>query len=357
MSKVVVHPVLVALAGVALALTVEVSAPAHLARAQENAEYVLTKKQTKEAKPEPAKCVPEPTPPKPPSPWQFKFRVGSMFQFSSTKGVVGQRDGSTKTFATDVHAEANWTGGKHEVRNRGDVAAVVVKTPNLARYTPASNLVELESIYQYRALPWAGPFVRAKVSTSIMVGRDLRTNTVQYELPDGTLSEERTDYRLTDPMLPTTFLETIGGFVNPVREQAFDLDFRAGIGARQVLADDQLGVQDDATTPAIVELVQLHDYQQVGLEFIVMARGEFYDKRIQYFAGGEFLLPLVRSKEPGDDRTAFEVLDKRYRIGIAYRLASWATVLYEFRVVHQPQLIDDYQIQNYFGLKASYSVN
>lgn len=88
-----------------------------------------------------------------------------------------------------------------------------------------------------------------------------------------------------------------------------------------------------------------------------MARGEVYDKRIQYFAGGEFLLPLIRDKEPGDDRNVFEVMDKRLRLGVAVKIFSWATLLYEIRVVHQPQLIDQVQIQNNFGLKASYSVN
>src|SRR5262249_54074504 len=106
------------------------------------------------------------------------------------------------------------------------------------------------------------------------------------------------------------------------------------------------------------ELVDLHDYLQAGVEFIVMARGQLLeDNKIQYFAGGELLLPLVRTRQPGDDRNDFEVIDKRFRVGVAYKLASWATILYEFRVVHQPQLIDQYQIQNNFGFQASYSVN
>lgn len=124
-----------------------------------------------------------------------------------------------------------------------------------------------------------------------------------------------------------------------------------------MLADGQFGVQDRSETPAIVELVDLHDYWQAGFELIAMARGELYEKRIQYFAGGEFLLPIIREKEPGDDRNAFEVLDKRLRLGVAYKIASWATILYEVRLVHQPQLIDLVQVQNNFGFKASYSVN
>jgi len=330
------------------------------AAAQEDPKYILTHKQTKPVETTDTKC-PDPAAPKeekPPKPWQFKFRVGSLFQFNSSKGVVGQRDGSSKSLGAELHAEANWTGGKHEVRNRVDINVVFIKTPNTSSWVSASNLLELESVYQYRVVPWAGPFARAGYNTSIFVGHDLRANAVQYLYPDGTLTPARTKLRLTDALYPMTFLQTVGAFVNPVRTKPFDLDFRAGVGAREILADGQLGVQDLSATPSIVELVELRDTWQAGLELIVMARGELLDeKRLQYYAGGEFLLPLVRDKEPGDDRGAFEMIDKRLRLGVAYKVASWATLLYEIRVVHQPQLVDDYQIQNNFGFKASYSVN
>ena len=128
-------------------------------RAQEDPKYVLKHKETKAQTPAEQKCPePEAKPKEPPGPWVFKFRVGSPFQFNSSKGVVGQRDGSSKSFGVDVHAEANWTGGKHEVRNRADVGAVFIKTPNLSKWVTASNLLELENIYQYRVKPWAGPF-------------------------------------------------------------------------------------------------------------------------------------------------------------------------------------------------------
>src|SRR6266545_4345719 len=210
--------------------------------AQEETKYLLTHKQTKAPTPADCKCPDVVAKPEgPPSPWQFKLRVGSLFQFNSSSGVVGQRDGQSKSFGVDLHAEANWTGGQHEVRNRLDLNAVFIKTPNLSSWVVASNVLELENIYQYRVVPWAGPFGRSMVNTSILVGSDLRTNAVQYQFPDGTLSEPRTDLRLTDPFRPTTFLQTIGGFVNPIRTKPFDLDFRGGIGAREVIADGQLG--------------------------------------------------------------------------------------------------------------------
>jgi hypothetical protein len=326
--------------------------------AQEDPKYLLKHKQTKAPETAPPQC-PEPAKPaEPQGPWEFKFRVGSLFQFNSSKGVVGQRDGTSRSLGADLHAEANWTGGRHEVKNRIDVNVVFIKTPNTRSWVTASNLLELESIYQYRLEPWAGPFTRAGFSTSIFVGRDLRTNAVRYQLPDGTLVGPQTDIRLTDPFYPMTFLQTAGFFVNPVRTKPFDLDFRAGGGAREVLADGQLGVLDDSMTTDIVELVALRDYSQAGVELIVMARGELLDeKRLQYFAGGELLLPLIWTDIPGDDRGSFDLLDKRLRLGVAYKLASWATLLYEIRVVHQPQLVDEVQIQNNFGFKAGYSVN
>ena len=72
------------------------------AAAQENPNYVLTHKQTKAPAPVEGKCPDTtPKPAEPPKPWQFKFRVGSLFQFNSSSGVVGQRDGNSQSFGAD----------------------------------------------------------------------------------------------------------------------------------------------------------------------------------------------------------------------------------------------------------------
>lgn len=298
-------------------------------------------------------CKP-PKKPKPSSPWEFKLRLGSIFQLSSNQSVIGKADGTSRSIGADVHGEANWAGGRHEVRNRLDANVVFIRTPNTRGWVSATDVLELESIYQYRITSWMGPFLRGGLVTSMFVGRDLRTNSVEYQLPDGSLTPEQTELRLTDPFQPLTLLQTVGAFVNPVREEEFDIDFRGGIGAREVFADGQLGVQDDSDTTGIVEIVDLRSYVQAGLELIAMSRGILLEKKLQYFFGGEFLLPLLRSESDG--RSSLSLIDKRIRLGIAYRVASWATLLYEIRLVHQPQLLGRYQIQNSFGFKASYSV-
>ncbi len=328
-----------------------------LASAQEKPEYLLTHGQTKEKSAPRAPC-PTPTAPEqpvsPPSEWDFKLRFGSVFQLSSNSNVIGKGNGTSRSIGADVHGEANWARQRHEVRNRLDVNVVFIKTPNTSGWVSATDSLELENIYQYRALPWTGPFTRVGMSTSMFIGRDLRVNSVQYQLPDGSLSEAKTELRLNDPLRPFTLLQTVGGFFNPVREQEFDLDFRGGLGAREIFADGQLGVRDDNDTPGIVEIVELRSYVQAGIELIGMSRGILFEKKLQYFFGGEFLLPLLRSQP--DERSAFALLDKRVRLGLAYQIAAWATLLYEIRLVHQPQLLDRYQIQNSFGFKASYSV-
>ena len=239
---------------------------------------------------------------------------------------------------------------------RADANVVFIKTPNTRGWVSATDILDLESIYQYRATPAFGPFARAGMITSMFVGRDLRTNLVQYQFPDGTLTNEQTELRLTDPFSPITLLQSIGAFVNPVREKYFDLDIRFGVGAREVFADGQLGILDLDDTAGIVEVINLFDYVQAGLEFIVMARGQLSGDKVQYFTGAEFLLPVFRSGTLDDGRNAVELLEKRIRLGVAYQIASWATLLYEIRLVHQPQLVENYQIQNNFGFKASYSV-
>jgi len=329
-------------------------APVH---AQEKPEYLLKKEQTnKRPDAAPCACTPPPKVEKPPGPWTFKLRVGSVFQLSSSRAVVGRIDGTTRSFNLDVHAEANWKCGPNEVRTRLDTNDLIVKTQNTGRWVPASDFVELESIYQYHALPKVGPFARVGAKTSVFLGRDLRTNSVQYALPDGMLTSERTEYRLTDRFLPLTLLQSVGVFYNPVKKEHFDIDLRGGVGVREVFANGQLGLADDSMTKDIVELVGLHSYAEAGLEAIVMIRGEAFGERVSYYGGGEFLLPVLRTKQPGDDRSAVELISKTIRLGVAYKLAKSATILYELRLVHQPQLIEDVQILNNVGFKATFNL-
>ena len=194
----------------------------------------------------------------PPSPWSFKLRIGSVFQLNQSSSVVGRIDGTTRSFQLDVHGEVNWEAGDHQVRTRLDTIEVIVKTQNTGRWVPASDFLEVESIYQYRRHPQVGPFARVSGKTSVFLGRDLRTNAVRYELPDGMLTSPCTEYRLTDRFLALTLVQSAGVFYNPVR---------------------------------------------------------------------------------------------RKQLGLAYRLAKAATLLYELRLVHQPQLIDVVQIQNNVGFK------
>lgn len=323
--------------------------------AQEKPTYIAKHKQTTELKKKnDCKCEEEKK--KEPSDWEFKLRVGTVFQLSSNKNVVGQVDGTTRSFNASVHGQANFSRGRHLWRSRMDAQGVVVKTQNTRRWVPATDFVELETIYQFRARKWVGPFVRLGLNTSLFIGRDLRTNSVQYRLPGGMLTGERTEFRLSDPFLPLSLLESVGVFFNPLAKHWLDLDIRFGIGSRQVFANGQIGVDDDDETQDIVELVSLNSYTQAGVELVTMFRGELFDETLYYYSGAEFLLPLIRSKEPGDNRSNIDLLNKVFRLGVGYKLAKRATVLYEIRLVNRPQLIDRYQIQNSVGLKGSFDL-
>jgi hypothetical protein len=329
---------------------------ATLAHAQEKPEYLLKKEQTNKREPgAPCKCEPPPAP-KPKRPWQFKLRIGSVFQLSQSRAVVGRIDGTTRSFNLDIHGEANWRCRRHAVRNRLDTNDLIVKTQNTGRWVHAADFVELESIYQYHAHPKAGPFTRAGLRTSVFLGRDLRTNAVRYDVPGGELTSPRTELRLTDRFVPLTLVQSVGAFVNPVQHAQFDVDLRGGLGIREVFADGQLGLKDDAMTTDIVELVELRSYAEAGLELIAMMRAELWDEKISTYAGVELLLPLVRTREPGDERSATELISKTVRVGVAYKLAKSATILYELRLVHQPQLIDAVQVLNNFCFKATFNL-
>ena len=335
--------------------------------AQEDPEFLLKQEETKETKPKLCPCDGDKEEKEEKFPyWDFVIKFGSQLSLSQSSGVVGVQNGGTRAIGGNIHFEANWARNRHEVRNRVDINALFIKTPNTS-WLSAADQLDIESVYQFRAKPWFGPFVRAGFTTSMFVGRDLRPNDVDYRLNNEAVIPpkrlDQTQLRLTDPFKPITLVQTVGIFFNPIREEAYNLDIRTGIGGREVFTDGQFGLLDDTATTDIVEVVSLQDYQQAGWELIVMLRGELFEKKLSYYAGAELLFPFVRSKRrdvfnqgAADTTRNIELIDKTFRAGLAYSIASWATLIYEFRVVHQPQLIDRYQIQNSVGFEASYSV-
>jgi hypothetical protein len=282
--------------------------------------------------------------------WSPGLALGVGFNLVDTRSVVGQQDGTTLTLSGGLDTALEFNAGIHEWRNSLIASAGVARTPSVDEFIKTNDGLAFESIYLLHAMEMFGPFARFGLNTQMFSATDVRPAAVDYSLArlDGT-TQELTGRRLalTDPFQPLTLKESLGVFVQPLREDYMELEARAGLGAQETFAKGGFGVTDDDATETI-EVTELDDTFVVGSEAVVNAWG-FFDpgKRISYTVGLGVLFPFVTSElAADDDRSLIELTTIETRAGLNVKLFDWASVTYKLAAVKQPLLIDDWQISN-----------
>lgn len=291
--------------------------------------------------------------------WDAHLAIGASASFSSNQSVIGQPDGSSWTLGFNLTSGLKYLSGSHESRNTLNISETFTRTPVVSEFVRTTDLVELESIYYYHipSVPWLGPFARLKLQTSIFKGEDVQPANVSYAIarPDGQVDTVTADrLPLTDPFFPFTLKESAGFFARPVGRKWLNVELRAGLGARQVFADNQLALKDNKDTPEI-EVTELQNFTQVGAEVVAQASGQVFSERIIYTAGAEFLTPFYNSTDESD-KSFTELTNTELFIKASLRLVSWASLDYEFRAVKQPALLDKFQVQNLLLLTIGYTL-
>lgn len=282
--------------------------------------------------------------------WSPGLAIGGTFNVMDARSVVGVPDGTAVTLGAAIDAELLFNSGIHEWRNGLKVNAGATLTPALGEFVKTSDGLKLESIYLVHVLEMFGPFVRVAYDTQMFPGLDIRAAAVDYSVArlDGSTDLYRgRRLFLTDPFAPSTFKESLGVFVQPLKEDWMNLEARAGIGAQEGLVAGNYAVSDDAATP-VVEVKELDDFYQVGGEAVVNVWGFFDEgKRVAYTAGVGVLIPFATSDlAPGDDRSLIELTSFEGKAGLNVKLFDWASLGYQFSAVRQPLLVEDFQIQN-----------
>lgn len=285
--------------------------------------------------------------------------VGATSSFGNNSNVLGQADGSTFTFGLKFLALVNYNEDKHEWRNTLNMGEGLSRTPVVPQFVKSRDAAQLESIYLYHVVDWFGPFARFQVDTSLFRGADVRAGDTTYVIThvDGsTDTRTGTHLSLTDPFRPMTLKESIGPFARPVSSERVNLEFRLGLGAREILAKNQLTVTDDDKTPQI-EVTELRNVNQLGVEGVVAIWGALEAKKVTYRVSAEAMTPLAHSDLPaGDNRGDFDLTNVDLGALLSFKLVEWASLDYELKAVRQPQLLDRFQVQNnlllVFGLSA-----
>lgn len=313
------------------------------------------------------------------------------FSFSDTQKVVGQLDGTTINLGVKVDGHVDVIQDAHEWRNSVLINAGVTKTPAIPEFLKNTDALAVESIYLYHVKPWIGPFARARLDTAMFAGTDVRAAPTNYKITkaDGTSTQTcdpnsgeactTTRLPLSDGFQPLTLKESLGAFVQPYKSTPFTAEVRLGFGAQEIFAEHQFAVTDVADTaencPAAgdptqksavqcLEVTELTNVFQAGLEANLEVWGTFYDNKVTYKVYGGILAPFAHGALPKaytdaggkDDVGQLTNIDLGANVNL--KIVEWASLGYEFKAVRVPALLPDtFQVRNTVFLTMGFGID
>lgn len=288
--------------------------------------------------------------------WVWTLGLATQVAFNDNRGVVGEQEGSTASLGYKFETLFDYYENQHGFRSGLTWTEGLTKTPTIDPVIKSEDSLSKEAIYSYYLTPYFGPFVRASLDTPVFKGDDVRPTPTTYVITrtDGTVDTVvQTRLPLTDPLRPFTLKQSLGPFARPARSDEFNLELRLGVGARETLAEDQLAVTDDEATADVVEVTELADVYQLGVEAAASTWGAIDKELFAYKAGAEVMVPFASNND--DDRSAWELTNVEVFVGLAFRLTNFASLDYQFKLKREPQLVDAIQLQN--NLLLSLGVN
>jgi hypothetical protein len=297
---------------------------------------------------------------KAPEGWSPRLSVGLTASFGDNRSVVGQADGGTLGFGLKFDTGLDYRRGGHEWRNSLNLAEGLTRTPVVPVFVKSADLLALESVYLYHLTPWFGPFVRATLLTSMFRGADVRAAPVTYTIAHVSGAVETVEasrLTLSDPFRPMTLKQSIGPFLRPVEYEAINVEIRAGVGAQETIAKDQLLVADDKDTP-VIEIKELANVNQIGVEAAADLWGTVSDKRVTYRVGVDVMIPLSHTVlVAGDTRSSVQLMNVDLGAQLSFKLVEWASLDYQIKAIREPQVLDGFQVRNSLLLTMGLSYN
>lgn len=297
---------------------------------------------------------------KPPEGWSPRLSVGLTASFGDNRSVVGQADGGTLGFGLKFDAGADYRRGGHEWRNSLNMAEGLTRTPVIPVFVKSADLLALESVYLYHLTPWFGPFVRATMLTSMFRGADIQPAAATYVITrvSGAVDTvQASRLPLSDPFRPMTLKQSVGPFLRPVEKEMINVELRAGLGAQETIAADQLLVADDKLTP-VIEVKELANVNQIGVEAAADIWGAVSDKRVTYRVGVDLMIPLAHTMlVAGDNRSSLALMNVDLGAQLSFKLVDWASLDYQVKAIREPQVLDGFQVRNSLLLTMGLSYN
>jgi hypothetical protein len=266
---------------------------------------------------------------------------------ASNSHVVGQVDGFSLLLGFSLLGGLDYIHGPHEWRNTLRLTQAWARTPVVNEFIKANDVLDLESVYHYFFLSWMGAFGRINMETAMLPAEDVRTDPATYlaTRSDGTTRTFNNTRRLelSGAFAPLTFNQSGGLFAEVFQSDPISVSLRLGVGARETFSEGVLVITDDNNTPTI-ELTELDNVYQSGVEAFISARGGLNNGRVSYEGGLGALLPVLNNDPL--DRGAAELTRVGLFAHVSFHVFEWMSLDYHARLLRDPQLLDEIQLQN-----------
>jgi hypothetical protein len=266
-----------------------------------------------------------------------------------------------------LRGELHLARGPHRWRTTLLIQEGTSKVPGIEPFIKGIDVIEVTSDYAYHLprFPRLSLGAGIRLRGTLLEGNLVRAQETRLQLTsaDGAVFTDvvgaQTPYPLTAFLAPLILEQTAGVGLAALRHPAANLSVGVGLVAHQVLAQGGYTVHDDEATADVLELVQLRDYVQGGVEARVALHGRVADKLLRYQLGARVMLPFATHVMTGPD-PGFgydRLVNVELRAALSIRIFSWASLEYSLSVLRLELLSPGWQVANHLMLSITASVS
>jgi hypothetical protein len=274
--------------------------------------------------------------------WNPSLAATATVSLVGNANVVGQVDGLSTLFGLGLVGGLDYVRERHVLRNTLSISESFARTPVIDELVKTNDVVKLEGLYNYFVTKHLGGFGRLAIETALFPADDVRGEPTSWVLKprnpgDPTVPLEQSSFRqrLADPLSPLTISESAGVFFQALDSEKLSLTLRGGVGGRHTFASDVKVIDDDGATPE-VELLELANVHQLGLEAFAGAGGTLRGGKLSYKAGVSLLVPAVNNDDA--DRSVTDLTRIGLESSVTFNVFEWMSLVYTLNVTRDPQL-------------------
>ena len=275
--------------------------------------------------------------------WVFRGLLGGDFIFLRSELALAER-GWSVALNLFFDVAVRMTLGQHRWLSRLELEEGQTRPPGADRFRSLRDRLFVHTIYTYALVQWFGPYVRAGAETKVLPRtEEFDTPRIVNDANGAPIGDrlERVDLT-TSYFSPVELIQGAGGNFQVFRSRDVELDFRLGLGARQVVPR---GARVLLSGNGPDRLIPLEDEAFEGVETSAI--------------GSARVTRWVTLSTEFDSLYAFQA-DRPFiftwRNQINLRLASFASMTYRFNALRNEALTleADVQTEHTVQLRFSY---